>query len=352
MTGPFDGEPQQPEGVGSQEPEGAEEAPVLLRMTAPLREAFTIPYHDLGPRDAAPRMALVAGLHGNEINGVFVLGRLANYLAGVAAGRHPTQDLLQRLVIVPAVNVLGLNLRTREWPFDKTDLNRMFPGYDAGETTQRIANAVMELTRKAHYRIDIHSSNEDFEEVPQVRLYDPSDAERATAAKFALPAIIERNANKLFTVTMANAWSYCGGENFVVQAGRAGAIQPAHCETLFKSLVTLLGELEILSGVDLASDEDSHYFGLDQTFPLISERAGIFVSKKNVGSWLLAGAIIGYVYDGFSGRLLETVKAPVAGMLTGLRRQPLLFEGDLLARIQTRHAMKQRVETYLQGQGQ
>jgi len=346
MSSAFDGETDA-EGHISEE-----ESPVLLRMTAPLREAFTIPYHDLGPRDAAPQMALVAGLHGNEINGVFVLARLANYLAGVAAGRHPTQELRQRLVIVPAVNVLGLNLRTREWPFDKTDLNRMFPGYDAGETTQRIANAVMALTQQAHFRIDIHSSNEDFEELPQVRLYDPSDAERTTAMKFALPAIIERRANKLFSVTMANAWSYHGGENFVIQAGRAGAIQPEHCETLFKALVALLGELGILSGVDLARDEDTHYFGLDQTFPLISECAGIFVSKKAVGTWVIAGAVIGYIYDGFTGRMLETVKAPVAGLLTGLRRQPMLFEGDLLARIQTRHPMKQRVETYLQGQGQ
>lgn len=344
MTGPFDSE----ENVDV----GAESAPVLLRMTAPLREAFTIPYHDIGPSDAAPRIALVAGLHGNELNGVFVLSRLANYLKGVGAGRYPAQEILQRVVIVPAVNVLGLNLRTRDWPFDKTDINRMFPGYDGGETTQRIANAVMELTKQAHYRVDIHSSNEDFEEVPQVRLYDPTDAERATAKKLPLPAIIERHANKLFSVTMAHAWSYCGGENFVVQAGRAGTIQPEHCETLFKALVTWLGDLGAIGGVDLARDEDTHYFGLDQTFPLISERAGFFVSKKSVGSWLLAGTIIGYVYDGFSGKLLETVKAPVAGMLTGLRRQPLLFEGDLLARIQTRHPIKQRVETYLSGQGQ
>jgi len=344
MTGPFDSDIQE---------EAAEDvAPVLLRMTAPLREAFVIPYHDLGPRTAAPRMALVAGLHGNEINGVFVLSRLANYLAGVAAGRYPAQQLRERLLIVPAVNVLGLNLRTREWPFDKTDLNRMFPGYDAGETTQRIANAVMELTRHAHYRVDIHSSNEDFEELPHVRLYDASDEERATAWKFHLPAVIERRANKLFSVTMANAWSYHGGENFVVQAGRAGGIQAEHCETLFKALVTLLGEIGILSGVEIASDEDTHYFGLDQTFPLISEKAGFFVSKKTVGSWLLAGAVIGSVYAGFSGKLIETVKAPVAGMLSGLRRQPLLYEGDLLARIQTRHPVKQRVETYLSGQGQ
>lgn len=346
MTGPFESTEE------SCPPQQASPEPVLLHMTAPLREGFTLPYHDLGPRSAAPRVALVGGLHGNEINGVFVLGRLANYLAGVAAQRYPGQQLTERVVIVPAVNVLGLNLRVREWPFDKTDINRMFPGYDAGETTQRIAHAVTELTGQAHYRVDIHSSNEDFEEVPQLRLYDPSPEERETAWHFGLPAIIERPATQIHSVTLGHAWRAYPGENFVVQAGRAGGVQPKHCETLFKSLMRMLGRLGVLAGVDLADDEDPHYFGLDQTFPLISERAGIFVSKTAVGSWLLAGSVIGYIYDGFGGHLLETVKAPVAGMLSGIRRQPMLYEGDLLARIETRHPIKQRVETYLSGQGQ
>ncbi len=344
MTDPFDEDV--PSGTV------ALDAPELLRMTAPLRQAFAIPYHDLGPTDGEPRIVFVAGLHGNEINGVFVLSRLANFLSGVAAGRYPTHQLRQRVVIVPAVNVLGLNLGTREWPFDKTDINRMFPGYDAGETTQRIAHAVMELSGRAHYRVDIHGSNEDFEELPQVRLYDPSAAERETAWKFHLPAIVERRANKVFSVTMAHAWAERGGENFVVQAGRAGNLQPRHCETLFKSFVKFLGEIDVLTGADVASDEDTQHFGLDQTFPLISERAGIFVTKRAVGDWLLASAVIGFVYDGFTGQLLETVKAPVAGLLSGLRRRPLLYEGDLVARIQTRHPNKERAETYLSGQGQ
>lgn len=346
MTGPFESSD-----VGAVL-ESEAPPPVLLRMTAPLREDFVVPYHDLGPADAVPHVALVGGVHGNEINGVFVLSRLANYLAGVVAGSYAGQSLTGRVIIVPAVNVQGLNLGVREWPFDRTDINRMFPGYDAGETTQRIAHAVTQTTAQAQVRVDIHSSNEDFEELPQVRLYDPSEGERETAWQFGLPAIIERPANQIYSVTLANAWRAYPGESFVVQAGRAGGLQPEHCETLFKSFVRLLAARGVLEGVAVAEDEDTHYFGLAQSFPLISERAGFFVSKTAVGSWLLAGSVIGYVYDGFGGQLLETVKAPVAGLLSGIRRQPLLFEGDLIARIQTRHPMKQRIETYLSGQGQ
>lgn len=323
--------------------------PLLLQMTAPLREDFDVPYHDLGPPGQAPGAALVAGIHGNELNGVFVLARLANLLAGISGGRR----LTRRVVIIPAVNVLGLNLLSRVWPFDKTDINRMFPGYDAGETTQRVAWAVLEATREAYYRVDIHSSNAEFEELPQLRLYEPDDRERRTARLFGLPAIVERPMNTVFTTTIGHAWRQHGGENFVIQIGQAGNLQLPHCERLFFSLVAFLQRTGILEGEALsAQEQDSHFFPLDHTFPVISERAGLFVSRLSVGRWVRAGDTIGYLYDGFDGHIRQEIKAPLAGLVSGVRRQPLLCEGDLVARIQTRERLEEVVDTYLHSHGQ
>lgn len=308
----------------------------LLRMSAPLREDIHIPYHDLGTKDKPPKAALVAGLHGNELNGVFALSRLANFLQGVEENRHPGQELCERVVIIPAVNVLGLNLRSRTWPFDQTDINRMFPGYDAGETTQRVAQAVLDVTRPAYYRIDIHNSNLDFEELPQVRLYAPTDRERMTACLFGLPAVIERPTNTLFTTTIGHAWQALGGENFVIQIGQAGNLQLPHCQQLFRALVAFLQRTGIVKGVSLSEEEEEvHTFGFNQAVPLLAETAGWFVSHLEVGHWLKVGEPIGYVYDSFDGRLRAEITAPVSGLLSGIRRQPLLCEGDLIARIYT-----------------
>ncbi len=309
----------------------------LLQMTAPLREDFRIAYHDFGPAATAPELALIAGLHGNELNGIFVLSRLAAYLRDIEEGRCE-QSLRARVIVVPVVNVLGVNTHSRRWPFDGTDINRMFPGYDQGETTQRIAHAVLAVTADAHYRVDVHSSNLDFEELPQVRLYEPSDDERATARLFGLPAVIERTMDSVFTTTIGHAWRFCPGQNFVIQVGQAGDLQLPHCETLFRSLVAFLARTGIVGGADLADEEESHHFAFDQTFSLMSEHAGFFVSKLAVGHWLAAGDSIGLVYDGFTGDLQAEIRAPVAGLLSGVRRQPLLCEGDLVARIQTRHS--------------
>jgi predicted deacylase len=326
---------------------------VLLHMTAPAREDFDVPYHDLGPADEAPRVALLAGLHGNELNGVFVLARLASFLRRIEAGERPGATLLRRVLVVPAVNTLGLNTRSRTWPFDGTDVNRMFPGYDAGETTQRIAAAALELTASAHWRVDVHASNADFEELPQVRLYGASAEEREAARWFGLPAVVERPVSPAFHATLASAWRERGGRGLVVQAGYAGSLQPQHCERLFRALVDFLERSGVLLGVRLAEpEEDVHLFGLRHSFPLIGAHAGWFVSRLEVGQWLLAGELVGYVYDGFSGDLSAEVHSPVAGLLAGIRRQPLLCEGDLVARILSRRELPEMPDTYLMGHGQ
>src|SRR5690606_7840231 len=78
----------------------------VLHMTAPARGDFDVPYQVLGPRDGAPALALVAGMHGNELTGVFVLARLASFLRRIADGERRGASLLGRVIVSPAVNVL------------------------------------------------------------------------------------------------------------------------------------------------------------------------------------------------------------------------------------------------------
>ena len=40
--------------------------------------------------------------------------------------------------------------------------------------------------------------------------------------------------------------------------------------------------------------------------------------------------------DAFGGDRRAEIRAPMSGLLSGIRRQPLLYEGDLIARLQTR----------------
>ena len=48
------------------------------------------------------------------------------------------------ILVIPSANPYSMNIEKRFWPIDNTDINRMFPGYVKGETTQRIAGGIFE----------------------------------------------------------------------------------------------------------------------------------------------------------------------------------------------------------------
>ena len=296
----------------------------ILGRVIRLRDEDWLPCHDIGSWERAPRLALVANLHGNDLNGMFVLSRLATFLRSVEAGRRRGLQLRERVVIVPAVDGLHANSmqRTARWARGRRPV--------AGRVTDR----VMEMTRMAYYRVEVRTAGCELEELPQVWLSAPSDDERASACLFGLPAVVEQSADDENVGELLRAWRPEGGENFVIYAGQTGALQTRHCETLFRSLAAFLDRTGMIGGLRLVEDEeDLHYFDRQQVCDVRVEQSGLFSSVLDVGRWVRAGEELGQVYDSFTGKVRMRITAPVAGLLAGLRRQPLFCEGNLVARI-------------------
>jgi hypothetical protein len=290
-----------------------------------LRGQARAPRHDIGPPGRTPQLALVADLHSNELNGMFVLSRLAEFLRSIEAGKRRELRLRKRVVIIPTVDALNTPNHARHI------------GIGRHCTTGAVREAVMALTRTAYYRVHVCAADGDIEQMPQVLLYAPNDDERESACLFGLPAVIEQQSADLDeTGELMRAWRLHGGENFVIRAGQSGNLQTRHCEILFRALVAFLNRTGIIEGLCLAEgEEDLHYFGRRQVCDLRAEQSGIFASRLEVGRWVRAGEELGQLYDGFTGDIRARVLAPVAGLLAGLRRQPLVCAGDPVARLLT-----------------
>lgn len=291
-------------------------------LAAPWRDEGSVSHHDIGPRARAPRLALVADLDDQALNGLFVLSRLAAFLQNIEAGYRQGVRLRERVLIIPASG-------------DAPNAQAAEAGLGMNARWTR-SEAVAALTRQAYYRVDIHPAALDVEEMPQVRLYRPNDDERASACLFGLPAVIERPLDVGDAPGLVRTWRLYGGENFVIYAGQAGGLQTGHCETLFRALVAFLDRTGIVSGLRLASaEEDLRYFGLRQIVAVQAEQSGVFSSNQEVGRWVRAGEELGCIHDDFSGDERARIIAPAAGLLSSLYRQPLLRAGDLVARILT-----------------
>lgn len=287
-------------------------------------EQYMCSYYDIGSKNRTPRLALVGDLYGNELNSMFVLSRLANFLGSIYAGERGAVRLCERVLIVPTLNNLAVIDCEKLSQWADRRKNRLWTA---------IMEALLELTRTAYYRVNIHQTGLDLEEIPQIRLYAPTDDERATACLFGLPAVIERPVEHEAMSGLTHTWRQYGGENFSIYAGQSGSVQTRHCETIFRSLVGFLNRTGIISGLKSTDEEELSYFGQQQVFMVSAAQAGIFASPLEVGRWVRSGEELGRIYDSFSGEVRERVAVPVTGLLASLRRQPLLDKGELLARI-------------------
>ncbi len=104
-------------------------------------------------RSAAPGpvVAIGANIHGDEVNGVAVVHRLAAWLP---------QQLARGVVhLMPSLNPRGLDEGQRRIPGDDLDPNRAYPGNAAGSPAERLAWRVWQelRARGTQLYIDLHT---------------------------------------------------------------------------------------------------------------------------------------------------------------------------------------------------
>jgi len=97
----------------------------ILTLELPYREQLQL-HRTVFHGGAGPKVAVVAGIHGDELEGLYVCHRLAAWLEELALTQ--SDALRGRVELYPALNPLGIDTLQRFVPVFDTDLNRNFPG--------------------------------------------------------------------------------------------------------------------------------------------------------------------------------------------------------------------------------
>ncbi len=117
------------------------------RVEGVLRELSIFTVEGTGP---GPTLALMGGVHGDEMEGPVALARL---LAGI--DREP---LAGRLIVVPVANPDAVAAGMRCSPVDGCNLARCFPGKPDGRPTERLAALLASaVIARADALLDLHS---------------------------------------------------------------------------------------------------------------------------------------------------------------------------------------------------
>jgi hypothetical protein len=283
---------------------------------------------------AGPRVAVVAGIHGDELEGLYVCHRLAARLEELAAS-HPGA-LAGSVELYPALNPLGLDTLERAVPIFDVDLNRCFPGHPEGLFPHRLADAVMRALAGAALVVDIHASNVYLREIPQVRIARAFEQRLVPLARrMNLDLIWVHEAATVLEHTIAHSLNALGTRCLVVEMGVGMRITPAFADQVVTGILHVAREVGALApDLDLepaahaplvADDGNVHY--------LNAETSGMFVPC--VEHWIAVhrDELLGRIVGPLRGEVLSEVRSPVDGVLFTLREYPLVYEGSLLARL-------------------
>lgn len=275
----------------------------------------------------SPRIVVVTGIHGDELEGQYVAYRLGHVL------EENADQLFGTIDIYPAVNPLGINSIERGVPIFDLDLNRTFPGNPNGDLMETLTAAVTADIVGADAAVDIHASNVFLREMPQVRINEVS-------AETLLPLAPLLNVDFVWVhasaTVLESTFAYSLNERrtptLVVETGVGMRITRSYGERLTQGVLRLAKHFGAWGGEAEASEPPivSHDGAVSY---LNASSGGIFLPEAAHGTRVSKGQLIGIIANATSGQVSERIVAPVDGLLFTLREYPVVYPGSLLARI-------------------
>ncbi len=278
---------------------------------------------------ALGRIAIVSGTHGDELEGQYICYEVARRI-----GERP--ECLTGIVdIYPALNPLGIDLANRTLPITGVDMNRMFPGSKDGNAMERIAAAVVDDLIGADLCIDVHASDIFVQEIPQVRLSEEFADRMLPFAKLMNVDMIWMNATAtVHEATLAHSLNTMGIPAMVVELGQGNSINMIYGNQVVDGIFNVMHEMGLWTG-DVAPTQMPAISSDGKVEFIRSEAEGIFLSRIQHNHFVSMGELIGEVVDPITGEVKSRITADKIGLLFTLRNYPLVYEGDLLARILT-----------------
>ena len=269
-------------------------------------------------QEDGPVLALMAGMHGDEINGIEIVRRILD--TDLNKTKRGT------VVCMPIVNVYGFINYSREVP-DGKDINRSFPGNKDGSLASRVAYHLMkEVIPFIDYGIDFHTGGAARTNYPQVRCVMAQKINVELASAFHAPFTIDSpfrphslrqsSAKKNKTIIV-----YEGGESLrmdtqAIEVGLAGTLR-------------LMKHLRMIDWAPEPTEENRIIWN---SAWVRARTAGLFQSNIRCGQPVEKNQWVGTITDPF-GEFKEQIKSPTKGYVVGLNNTPVVNAGDALMHI-------------------
>lgn len=279
-----------------------------------------------------PRIALVTGIHGDELEGQFTCYELGRRLS------HHPEELTGIVDVYPAINPLGVESIRRGVPGFNLEMNRLFPGNPHGFFLEKVASEVLDSLLGADLVVDLHASNIFLRELPQARINE-QNAERLTplASQLNLDFLWIHPSATVLESTLAHSLNSRGTPCVVVEMGVGMRITKTYGHQLVRGIFNVMRTLGIWNAPDKDAEEITPHEtlnSLERKVHFLNARAsGIFVPRVEHCAIMEKGEEIGRILDPLEGIVRDHIAAPCSGLVFTLREYPVVYTGSLIARM-------------------
>ena len=273
---------------------------------------------------------IVGAIRGNEVQQLYICSKLVQRLkeleqkGAIASGKCIT--------VIPSVNHYSMNVGKRFWPSDNTDINRMFPGYNLGETTQRIAAGLFEAVKGYEYGIQLASFYIPGDFVAHVRMMDTGYQNASLANLFGLPYVVIRNPRPIDTTTLNYNWQVWESNAFSVYTNKTDSIDEQSAQQAVSAILRFLNRMGILR-YNCHGGFISSTINEDELMSVVSDVPGIFLRRKNAGEEVQVGDVLAEIIDPLEGEIREQILAPSDGVIFFAHDEPLVMEHSTVFKI-------------------
>jgi predicted deacylase len=310
----------------------------IFSIQTPVGPPVEIIRHTFASQSPQPgrSVSLVAGLHGDELEGLYICHRLTQILKSLE--EQDASSFKGEINIYPAINPQALETGTRLWPFFSNDINRMFGRTDTASLPAEISKIILEdLKASSDLVVDIHSSNLHLMELPQIRIIKSFEKKLVPLAKLCNVDLIWIHPHaEILESTLCYNLNQAQIPTLVIETGISLRINKNHCAQIILGILNLLRKTSALDTDEPQVTIAEPRLVLPEAVTMIqASNAGLFIKQSQVGQQVSEGEKIGDLIDPVQGQVLEEVRSPCSGLLFTLREHPLTLKGAPLARIAT-----------------
>ncbi len=306
--------------ISGQEVHLGENKEIKIRVARlPSGTRINLELHVFRAKEPGPTALVLAGVHGDEINGVETVRRT------VAEGLF--KNLKKgSVIVIPMLNIYGFIHFSRDVP-DGKDVNRSFPGSSKGSLASRVAYILFnKILPFIDFGVDFHTGGGSRYNFPQIRFSANDEESENLARAFAAPILLR---NKPIAKSLRREALNIGKPILVYEGGEALRFDKHSIEEGFEGLRRVLCYKGMLEKCTPSAQKPRF---VNKSKWHRAKRAGMFLWSKKSGDLIKTGDLLGTIYEPH-GRDETFVISKQDGLIIGHNNAPIVHQGDALFHI-------------------